>query len=153
MLRRWGAGPAPEYGADYFGAFLLDPDGNSAEAMHHDGVRLDGNVDHLWIRVAEVAASKRFYETIAPHAGLRLRSNTAERAQLSVAGGSFSVLAGTPTEQLRMAFGTEDDVDALHRAAVGAGYHDNGAPGERAATTRATTRHSCSIPTETASSS
>jgi len=32
-----------------------------------------------------------------------------------------------------MAFGTEDDgdVDAFHRAAVGAGYHDNGAPGHR----------------------
>ncbi len=43
------------------------------------------------------------------------------------------MLAGTPTEQLHMAFGTENDgdVDAFHRAAVGAGYHDNGAPGHR----------------------
>ena len=32
----------------------------SAEAVHHNRVRLDGNVDHLWIRVADVAASKRF---------------------------------------------------------------------------------------------
>ncbi len=53
-------GPRPEHGADYFGAYLLDPDGNSAEAVHHDRARLDGNVDHLWIRVADVAASKRF---------------------------------------------------------------------------------------------
>ncbi len=53
-------GPRPEYGGDYFGAFLLDSDGNSAEAVHHDRVRLDGNVDHLWIRVADVAASERF---------------------------------------------------------------------------------------------
>jgi catechol 2,3-dioxygenase-like lactoylglutathione lyase family enzyme len=26
-------GPRPEYGADYYGGFLLDPDGNSAEAV------------------------------------------------------------------------------------------------------------------------
>src|SRR5947209_19362434 len=28
-------GPRPEYGEDYYGGFLLDPDGNSAEACHH----------------------------------------------------------------------------------------------------------------------
>jgi catechol 2,3-dioxygenase-like lactoylglutathione lyase family enzyme len=28
-------GPRPQYGPDYYGAFLLDPDGNSAEAMHN----------------------------------------------------------------------------------------------------------------------
>ena len=27
-------GPRPEYGEDYYGGFLLDPDGNSAEAVH-----------------------------------------------------------------------------------------------------------------------
>jgi hypothetical protein len=32
----------------------------------------DGGVDHPWIRVADLAASKRFYATIAPHAGIRL---------------------------------------------------------------------------------
>ena len=31
-------GPRTEYGSDYYGAFLLDPDGNSAEAVH-DGER------------------------------------------------------------------------------------------------------------------
>ena len=31
-------GPRPEYRSDYYGAFLLDPDGNSAEAVHHGGV-------------------------------------------------------------------------------------------------------------------
>ena len=70
-------GPRREYGDDYYGAFLLDPDGNSAEAVQHGSLRSLGNVDHLWIRVADVAASKRFY------------------------------------------------------AATGAGYRDNGAPGER----------------------
>jgi catechol 2,3-dioxygenase-like lactoylglutathione lyase family enzyme len=59
-------GPRPQYGDDYYGAFLLDPDGNSAEAVHHDGLRSGGNIDHVWIRVSDGAASKRFYETIAP---------------------------------------------------------------------------------------
>src|SRR3954447_23773798 len=59
-------GPRPEYGDDYYGAFLLDPDGNSAEAVVHDTPRRGGIVDHVWLRVADVAAAKRFYETIAP---------------------------------------------------------------------------------------
>jgi len=25
-----------KYGDDYYGGFLLDPDGNSAEVVHHD---------------------------------------------------------------------------------------------------------------------
>jgi catechol 2,3-dioxygenase-like lactoylglutathione lyase family enzyme len=127
-------GPRPEYGDDYFGAFLLDPDGNSAEAVHHETLRTGGHVDHLWIRVADVAASRRFYETIAPHAGLRLRTGTPERAQFAGASGSFSVLSGaTRTEHLHMAFRAHDDatVDAFHATATAAGYRDNGAPGER----------------------
>ena len=126
-------GPRPQYGDDYYGAFLLDPDGNSVEAVHHGARRDDGRIDHLWLRVTDVAASQAFYETIAPHAGLRLGSDTPERAQFRGASGSFSVVAGTPTDHLHMAFGASDDatVDAFHAAATGAGYRDNGAPGER----------------------
>src|ERR687888_143889 len=85
-------GPRPEYGPTYYGGFLLDPDGNSAEAVHHDTLRRGGNVDHLWIRVADVAASKRFYATVAPHAGLRLGTDVPARASFRGASGSFSVL-------------------------------------------------------------
>jgi catechol 2,3-dioxygenase-like lactoylglutathione lyase family enzyme len=127
-------GARPEYRSDYYGGFLLDPDGNSAEAVHHGALRADGAIDHLWIRVKDVAASKRFYETIAPHAGLRLGSSTPERAQFVGGGGSFSLLAGTPTENLHMAFPADDDatVEAFHSAGTEGGYRDNGAPGERA---------------------
>jgi len=67
-------GPRTVYGPDYCGGFLLDPDGNSAEAVHteREDPVLAGRVDHLWIRVRDPAASKRFYTTIAPHAGLRI---------------------------------------------------------------------------------
>jgi catechol 2,3-dioxygenase-like lactoylglutathione lyase family enzyme len=126
-------GPRPHYRDDYYGAFLLDPDGNSAEAVHHGSMRAGGNIDHLWIRVSDLAATKRFYTTIARHAGLRLGSDTAELAQFRGASGSFSVLPGAPTEHLHMAFPAADDVtvEAFHRAATEAGYPDNGAPGER----------------------
>jgi catechol 2,3-dioxygenase-like lactoylglutathione lyase family enzyme len=125
-------GPRPRYGGDYYGAFLLDPDGNSVEAVHHSGVR-DRGIDHLWIRVADVAASKRFYEAVAPHARFRLRRDTPDRAQFAGSSGSFSVVAGTPTEHLHMAFPATDNetVDAFHRAAIDAGYRDNGPPRER----------------------
>ena len=101
-------GPRPEYGGDYYGGFLVDPDGNSAEGVHHDGVRRDGVVAHLWIRVADVATSKHFYEAIAPRAGFRLRTDTPERAQFAGESGSFSVLAGTPTRHLEMAFAADE---------------------------------------------
>jgi catechol 2,3-dioxygenase-like lactoylglutathione lyase family enzyme len=58
-------GPRPQYGPDYEGAFLLDPDGNSAEATFHGDVRAGRRIDHLWIRVADLAASRRFYTAVA----------------------------------------------------------------------------------------
>jgi catechol 2,3-dioxygenase-like lactoylglutathione lyase family enzyme len=127
-------GPRPQYTEDYYGGFLLDPDGNSAEAVHHAGVRGDGAIDHVWMRVADVAAAKRFYEAVAPYGGFRLGSDTPERAQFLGGGGSFSVVAGEPSRHVHMAFPAADNatVDAFHRALTDAGYRDNGAPGERA---------------------
>ena len=127
-------GPRPQYRDDYYGAFLLDPDGNSIEAVHHGDARRNGVINHLWIRVADLSASKRFYETIAPYAGLRLREETGERVQFAGATSSFSLVRGTPTEHLHMAFGTDDDADVVgfHEAAISGGYRDNGGPAERA---------------------
>ena len=126
-------GSRPQYGDDYYGAFLLDPDGNSIEAVHHGSLRTGGRIDHLWIRVADVAASQAFYDTIAPHAGFHLRRSTPDRAQFTGGNGSFSVVSGRPTEPFHVAFPASDDetVDAFHRSALAAGYADNGAPGER----------------------
>jgi catechol 2,3-dioxygenase-like lactoylglutathione lyase family enzyme len=49
------------------------------------------------------------------------------------AGGSFSLLRGTPTEHAHIAFTTHDNavVDGFHEAATAAGYASNGGPGER----------------------
>jgi len=125
-------GPRPEYRDDYYGAFLLDPDGNSVEAVHHGDIPPPGHIDHLWIRVADRAAAQRFYETIAPYAGFEL-ANARERSRFVGNGGSFTLLAEPPTEHVHLAFPASDNetVDAFHRAAIEAGYRDNGAPGER----------------------
>jgi predicted lactoylglutathione lyase len=130
-------GPRPQYHHDYYGAFLLDPDGNSAEAVHlgaeRAGVERAGNIDHLWIRVADLEASRRFYELVAPHTGFVLHRSIQQLAAFAGESGSFSVVQGTPTKRVHMAFTAGDDetVDAFHRTATGAGYRDNGAPGER----------------------
>jgi len=126
-------GPRPEYRDDYYGAFLIDPDGNSAEAVHHGSLRRDGIVDHLWIRVAAVAQAKSFYETIAPYAGLSVRDDSPDRVQFAGSSGSFSLVPGTPTENVHLAFPTDDDADVqrFHQAATNAGYPNNGPPGER----------------------
>jgi catechol 2,3-dioxygenase-like lactoylglutathione lyase family enzyme len=128
-------GPRPQYSDDYYGAFLLDPDGNSVEAVHHGSLRNGGNVDHLWIRVSDVEAATAFYETVGPAAGFRVGSELADRTQFACVSGSFSVVAGAePSENVHLAFAAADDatVERFHRDATAAGYRDNGAPGERA---------------------
>jgi catechol 2,3-dioxygenase-like lactoylglutathione lyase family enzyme len=124
-------GPRPQYSPDYYGAFLLDPDGNSAEAVHHD--KTNGRIDHLWIRVAGVAAAKLFYETIAPYSGFVLKHDSPERATFGSENAAFSLVSGRPTEHVHVAFAADDNgaVDAFHRTAMEAGYRDHGAPGER----------------------
>jgi catechol 2,3-dioxygenase-like lactoylglutathione lyase family enzyme len=97
-------GPRPQYREDYYGGFLLDPDGNSAEAVHHGATRTPGRIDHLWIRVADVAASTRFYETVAARTGFRIRPHAPDFTQVAGDDGSFSVVSGEPTEHVHMTF-------------------------------------------------
>jgi catechol 2,3-dioxygenase-like lactoylglutathione lyase family enzyme len=126
-------GPRPEYREDYYGGFLLDPDGNSAEAVNHGEVRPPGHVDHLWIRVRDVAASRAFYELVAPYGGFRLGGSEPDHAHFVGAGGSFSLVPGTPTENVHIAFPATENatVDGFYRALTEVGHRDNGAPGER----------------------
>ena len=128
------AGPRPDYAEDYYAAFLTDPAGNSFEAVHREGERPTGNIDHVRIRVNDVAASIAFYSTIGSGAGLTIRRQTGDRAAFSVGAsdGSFSMIAGEPTENIHVAFsGEDDDVRRFHADAIAAGYRSNGEPGER----------------------
>ena len=66
-------GERPQYSETYYGGFLLDPDGNSAEAIHTEEPRPGDNyIDHMWIGVSDLDATKRFYATIAPVVGVRI---------------------------------------------------------------------------------
>ena len=128
------AGPRPDYADDYYAAFLKDPAGNSFEAVHRDGQRPKGNVDHVAIRVTDVEASTAFYSTIGAAAGLTIRRQTPDRATFSVGAsdGSFLVIGGEPTQNVHIAFsGEDDDVRRFHADATAAGYRSNGEPGER----------------------
>jgi catechol 2,3-dioxygenase-like lactoylglutathione lyase family enzyme len=127
-------GLRPQYSPDYYGAFLLDPDGNSAEAVYLGRLRKGDNViDHLWIRVADLASTKRFYETIAPILGLRIAGERAERFHVAARDRSFALVLGEPSQNVHVAFPAADDetVGEFHRVALAAGYRDNGVPGER----------------------
>lgn len=89
--------------------------------------------------VADLVATRAFYEAIAPHAGLQPPRTFAEHPDLIQVrgpdGGSCSFVADgrLPTRHLHLAFPASDrgTVDAFHATATAAGYTDLGAPGER----------------------
>jgi hypothetical protein len=94
-------GERPEYSDTYYGAFLLDPDGNSAEAVFN-GAERDGPgaIDHLWIRVSDLAATHEFWESIAPALGVTLYGSRPERFHVRTPTRSFALVAdGRPVSR------------------------------------------------------
>lgn len=95
--------------------------------QHHYG-RL---IDHVHLRVADVAASKRFYRAVLASLG---------RVDVLVEGDGwfqadelFVDKADAGVSHVHLAFQAKDRdaVQAFHRAALAAGGRDNGGPGER----------------------
>ena len=152
------------YGADYYGAFLLDPDGNSVEAVHGERERPvpAGRIDHLWLRVRAPRVSRRFYTTITGPAGLRLAHDTPDHVQFRGEDYRVSLVrdAHPLTEHVHLAFAADADADA-DADAHGAGLsrprpsppatRTTASPASAPSTTRATTGPSCSIRTATMS--
>jgi len=130
-------GPRPEYTSDYYGGFLLDPDGNSVEAVYRPGRTDTGSpIDHLWLGVADLEASRRFYETVAPVLDVRVGEGDRPGYVFVARDHRHIALVADgrpPTEHVHFAFPAPDDptVAEFHRVATAAGYRDNGAPGER----------------------
>ena len=129
-------GPRPQYSPNYYGGFLLDPDGNSIEAARHEGLRTGpGYVDHLWLRVADARASEAFYAELAPICGFTLRASEPSLVRFRGRhGGSVTFIEGEPRSTgVHLAFPAPDraTVDAFHAAALATGAPDNGAPGLR----------------------
>ena len=130
-------GPRPQYTPDYYGGFLLDPDGNSIEAVHRPPRTESGpSIDHLWLGVADLEASRRFYATIAEVLGVEV-ADAYRPGHVAVGGrGRHLMLVADgrpPAEHVHLAFPAPDDatVAEFHRVATEAGYRDNGGPGER----------------------
>ena len=87
-------------------------------------------IDHVHIKVRDLAAARRFYEAVGDVVGV----------PVSFAGEGFFVIdemfvsLGEPlTSGLHLAFQARDreTVHRFHAAALAAGGRDNGAPGER----------------------
>jgi catechol 2,3-dioxygenase-like lactoylglutathione lyase family enzyme len=128
-------GLRPQYDPNYYGGFLLDPDGNSVEACTGFRQAGDSPIDHLWVGVHDLAATLRFWQTAAPVLGLGVSSPREDRFHVYAKGRSFALVADgrPPTEHVHLAFPAPDDetVAEFHRVALAAGYRDNGSPGER----------------------
>jgi catechol 2,3-dioxygenase-like lactoylglutathione lyase family enzyme len=128
-------GLRPQYNPNYYGAFLLDPDGNSVESCCGFRKGGDAPIDHLWIGVADLDESRRFWEAVAPVLGLGLSEPREHRFHVYAQGRSSALVADgrPPTEHLHIAFPVADDetVAEFHRVATAAGFRDNGGPGER----------------------
>ena len=97
---------APEYHDRYYAGFLLDPDGNSVEAVH-DGRPRDcaAVIDHIWLRVGDLEASKRFWVTIGPALGLHISRELPARFHVAGSGRSFALVdGGDRTRDVHIAF-------------------------------------------------
>ena len=129
-------GPRPEYRDDYYGGFLLDPDGNSAEAVHHGGraptgaSTTSGSASPTSRRRAllrdDRAATPGSARSSDERRARAVRGRAAARSRSSPA---------TPTRArphgLRRRPTTRPSTRSTARRSA-AGYRDNGAPGERA---------------------
>jgi catechol 2,3-dioxygenase-like lactoylglutathione lyase family enzyme len=96
-------------------------------------------IDHLTLRVRDLAASRSFYE-----AALRPLDVTVQESDPSLpddpsvvfgppGAEDFAISAGRSSGPLHIAFlaASREEVDAFHAAALAAGGTDNGAPGLR----------------------
>ncbi len=86
--------------------------------------------DHVKLPVRDAVVSRRFYSTVLEPLGippLWEREDGAQFANLVVSAAEES---GGPVHVAFVA-DSREQVDAFHRAGIGAGYRDNGAPGVR----------------------
>ena len=128
-------GLRPEYSDDYYGAFLLDPDGNSAEARHS---RLAARLERSSI-TSDPRHRPRSLDALLrdrrPGRGLPpsdASSQTGRSSPASAARSRSSAAVSRPsTCTSRSPRPRTEVVDRFHRDATAAGYCDNGPPGER----------------------
>jgi len=104
-------GPRPQYGETYYGGFLLDPDGNSAEVVHGVHPASAANlIDHLWLGVRDLEQSRREWEAVVP-AGVRV-VDSSRPGLVSVTNGDRHLIlvadGRRPTENVAIAIAAPD---------------------------------------------
>jgi catechol 2,3-dioxygenase-like lactoylglutathione lyase family enzyme len=94
-------------------------------------------IDHIQLVVADLAASRRFYEAVFDVLGIPLGGSGEDyfwADELFISSADSEAAQGHLTGRHHLAFqaGSREAVDAFYHAALAAGGTDNGAPGERA---------------------
>jgi catechol 2,3-dioxygenase-like lactoylglutathione lyase family enzyme len=86
-------------------------------------------LDHVHLRVSDLAASRRFYTAILDVLGIPVRGGDGSFAADEL----YVSDDGPPTMGMHIAFQAADEamVRRFHEAGLAAGGRDNGAPGER----------------------
>lgn len=91
-------------------------------------------IDHVTLRVHDLAASKAFYTALLRPLGYAVIADYPEVAGLGAGGKPDLWLAADPAaapQHLAFAAASRAAVDAFHAAGLAAGGRDNGAPGLR----------------------
>jgi catechol 2,3-dioxygenase-like lactoylglutathione lyase family enzyme len=90
-------------------------------------------IDHVHLRVANVAVSKRFYSAVLEPLGLSIDQSGDGWFQCDELFVNGVDDARTPVSRVHLAFQAKDQaaVKAFYRAALAAGGTNNGPPGER----------------------
>ena len=94
-------------------------------------------LDHLQLVVADLAAARRFYEAVLKTLDVPIGGEGEGffwADEFVVSSKDSPAAEGRLTGRAHFAFQAKnrEQVDAFHKAAIGAGGRDNGAPGERA---------------------
>jgi catechol 2,3-dioxygenase-like lactoylglutathione lyase family enzyme len=91
-------------------------------------------IDHMGIRVADLARSIAFYERALAPLGYALIMKGDGFAGFGAGKPDFWLAQGKATDSIHVAIGAKgrDQVRAFHAAALAAGGKDNGGPGVRA---------------------
>jgi catechol 2,3-dioxygenase-like lactoylglutathione lyase family enzyme len=86
-------------------------------------------LDHVHLRVSDLAASRRFYEAVLEPLGIQVRAGNGSFAADEL----YVSDDGEPTRGMHIAFQAPDEetVVRFHQAGLAAGGTDNGGPGER----------------------
>ncbi|MBL0968801.1 MAG: VOC family protein [Brevundimonas sp.] len=93
-------------------------------------------IDHIQLVVADLSASRRFYDAVFETLGVPLGGEAESFFwvdELFVSSADSVAAAGKLTGRYHLAFQAADRamVEAFHKAGLAAGGKDNGAPGER----------------------